>query len=291
MILQEDFKNLNVIDRSLINGIEINRSDDISPDSEVVIDKVAPKERHNFNTVLDMLENDDDVGYIVFRASRRQLMIIGYMNKKDNSTNNGFYVGFSDYAYDIIDELGRYQQKQTITDRMTVKTMMSTAFLGFYADDETAKKVWDILVIKKDSKRGLRDDRTKSREGVVPLPKEKGYDTYIQQIKNELDIRLDAYIDSKRPKIQSKEDVMKLFTTEKALKKIRIDDSLYKLLTKNLTDDELIYTYQKMGTDYWNKDVDKYCIIKFGFNGIYPYVKSIEIRPETFGSEIHKSID
>ena len=289
MILQEDYKNLNIVDRSLIKKLNLSKSNLISPDSEVIVDKVKPREVHNFDRVLEIAEQDD-VAAVVFRASRRQLMIIGWDVSEDFGIRygDGFYVGFSDYAMDTISELERFQQYQNVDSAITVKTMMSAAFLGFYGDDETAKKVWDILVIKKCDNAELRDKRTKAQQGAVPLPNEnEKYEQYLKRLKYDLQNRLEKYIDSKREEIHSKADIERLFTSNKAMKKMKICNRMYELFnTVLLTHPTGIqYEYRKIEGPVMAGDRDKYCKLVIEFKGIYPFVKSLTISDSIYSSE------
>ena len=281
MILEEDFKNLNMIDRSLISNLKLKTSNNFSPDCEVIVDKVKPIERHSFNTIIEIVK-EPDVAAVVFRAARRQLLLIGYKVGEDfnRSNYNNFFVKFSDYAMDRIDDVKRYPDEQTVDSEAVVKTMISTAFLGFFKDaDQSVKKVWDLLIIKKSDVSPLRQGRKESQKDIAVLPKDKEkYAEYLKKMKNNLEARLERYIDSKRPELKSKEDILKLFTTSKAMNKIRVNDKLYKLTkrTSNSNNTEITLNYDldekseaSLGTDIKN------IRIIISYKSIFPEIESV----------------
>ena len=281
MILEEDFKNLNMIDRSLISNLKLKTSNNFSPDCEVIVDKVKPIERHSFNTIIEIVK-EPDVAAVVFRAARRQLLLIGYKVGEDfnRSNYNNFFVKFSDYAMDRIDDVKRYPDEQTVDSEAVVKTMISTAFLGFFKDaDQSVKKVWDLLIIKKSDVSPLRQGRKESQKDIAVLPKDKEkYAEYLKKMKNNLEARLERYIDSKRPELKSKEDILKLFTTSKAMNKIRVNDKLYKLTkrTSNSNNTEITLNYDLDEKSATSLDTDiKNIRIIISYKSIFPEIESV----------------
>ena len=289
MILEEDFKNLNMIDRSLISDLKLKTSKNFSPDSEVIIDKVKPIERHSFNTIMEIVK-EDDVGAVVFRAARRQLLLIGYDVGEDFSRNNynKFYVKFSDYAMDKIDDVRRYPQEQTVDSEAVVKTMISTAFLGFFNDaDKSVKKVWDLLVIKKSDVSEMRKQRKQNQENIAVSPKDKEkYKEYLMKLKKDLEARLEKYVDSKRPEIKSKEDILKVFTSARGMSKIRINGKLFALTkrTSNSSNTEITLNYDLVNYKESSDDEIKNIRIIISYESIFPVIKDVRFYLSSWDS-------
>lgn len=291
MIIQEDYKNLNIIDRSLIEELNLKEAEYISPESEVIVDKV--REPHSFNTIMDIVKQDD-VACVIFRASRRQLMLIAYDINKDfkKLNNTRFYVRFSDYAYDNIQEIDRYQQSNVLDSESVVKTMISSAFLGFYGDDQTAKKVWDILVVKVNSKKDLRTKREESQRNAIPTPSEKEkYANYLEGAKIALKYRLERYIEQKLPNIKSKQEAIDFFNNDINIKKIKINQKIFILEDKTLDNvhNKFILTYKMKDSTYGQ--VFSICKIEFIFEGIRLKVDSIKFYSRTYDTVPQKEMD
>ena len=106
-LLLEDYGNLNRIESSLINKnyrssgsndtgkIDI-RNSTITNNSKIVVDRINP---HTFSHAFEMLDSDDTIGAIVFRAYGRQLCLA--TKEKDlygSAWGDSYVITFSDYS-------------------------------------------------------------------------------------------------------------------------------------------------------------------------------------------------
>lgn len=273
MLVQEDYRNLNILDRSLIKCID-PKDESISIDSEIYVDKV--RDPHSFTHVMDILDQAD-VGGIVFRASRRQLCLV-LANYK---------VCFTDFVYNNIDEINnRYSHNTYCRDANEVKAIISKLFQVIYGDMEGVKKVWDILVIKADNKRDLRNKRLYARNGFVPTPNDKEYGLYIKALGGILNNKLIKYKESKMPNLKTKDDFMKFFISEERLQKIKVKDTIYVLDSRDSsnTGSSLLLIYSKQNSE--GESPYNYIHVKISFEGIYPVITGIYGSERRYSNEL-----
>lgn len=282
MILNEDYKNLNMIDRSLISEVDLKEEYcQISIDSPVEVNKV--KDPHSFSHAIEILEQDD-VGGIVFRASRKQLCLIYKTN-----LNANYKMVYSDYAYYNIEGIFASSNKTRYCSINSdePKRIISNLFLKAYGDLEGVKKVWDILVIKKSPKTDLRDIRKYRKDNNVPLPDDKEYGLYINGLKSNLNDRLVKYKESKMPNLKSKEDFMNYFITQERLQKIKLKDTIYVLDSRDVANNgsRITFIYSRK-TNPSNLPFD-YIFIRVDFDGIHPRITDIFGSNKRYSNEFN----
>lgn len=302
MILEEDYKNLNMIDRSIIRGIDLSHRDlDFSMDSEISVDKVfdvddeGKKVNHTFSKIIDIL-NQDDVSAIVFRASRKQLCLIGkegLQHAMKKSYEGDVVIILSSFIYDKVEDM--YNMNRVMTSSLErVKSIIKTLFEKAYPDDYVGKKVWDIIVIKKDSKKDLRREREDSQKGIVELPGKDGsaqrakYQDQLRNLAQDFQEKLILFKDKKMKNINFPDDVMKLFTNDKNMQNIKFNGKVYRLRETSVPRNEqeikldLFYQYDNRRYDPIENVRETILAIQIGFNGIYPYVDKVYLAPNTY---------
>ena len=265
MIILEDYRNLNRIDSSILRSLDFETLNSISIDSEIEIDKV--RDPHSFTHVVEILDNEEN-GAIVFRASRRQLFMVL------KEYYDGYKVVFSDYVLHKVPSIdNRYNKSERIDNENLLRVLISSVFQSVYEDD-SVKKVWDILVIKKDNKAELKDQRIKSRMDMIPSEKEdkKGYDNYLKLLKMKLDDKLVKYKESKMPNLVDRKDFMDYLITNERLQKIKLKDTVYTLYEKYMDGHAVNYTYKISSKGNFPFE---YITIKVMYNGLFPEIEGV----------------
>ena len=237
--LFEDYKNLNMLDRTFLmqnrsNANPINLKDvSITPNSEIYIEKVTP---HNFTTAMALLE-DETIGALVFRAHNRQLVMV--TKDKQLIRKYGFWDEYmailSTYAYSKCNT--HYGNRYIRSEREApIKTAVSRVIKSFYEQaPEGTKKKWDVLVIKKDPNvEQQRMDREEAKTGRVLTPHDAGYDNFIKMLNNKFKHEAEQYINSKRPDNQNIQDIGEYLLNNKKMDKIKVRGITYRLIEKQL---------------------------------------------------------
>lgn len=299
MILQEDYRNLNMIDRSIVRYIQLNKPDlNLSIDSEVLIDKVydinneGKKVNHTFTKVIDILDQDD-VAAIVFRASRKQLCLIGKEDLHKALLNNAYgdyVVIFSLFGFDIINQVNSsYNQRILSVNETKLRYIIENLFKSAYDKEYVGNKVWDILVIKKDNKEELRQQRKKSQKGMIYSPSIKNAklnDAYKAQTDimiYQLSERLKKYKDKKMNNFNFPQDVMNIFINDKKMNRIKYKDRIYVLKNRETSDGGRLlklnyeYDYQTYGDGNVPPD-ERILSIEIKYDGIYPTVDKVYLN-------------
>lgn len=304
MILTEDYRNLNMIDRSIIRQIDLSKNVDLdlSIDSDIEVNKVydvneeGKKVNHTFTKLIEILEQDD-VSAIIFRVARKQMCLIGKQGVI-NGVKSGYsadcIVIYSSYGYNIMGNKSGYSRTKLIS-KSSIKQILKDIFNSAYGEDYVGSKVWDILVIKKDSKFDLKKKRLASREDIVQLPGKPGstqddkYRAQMNRLAYELSERLKKYKDSKKGELKFPNDVMKLFTSNENMKRIRVSDRIYQYNSRTTGTEDGIFTvylyYMYDGETYGNKNVpddELILTIEIGYNGIYPEVNKVYFKRATW---------
>lgn len=303
MILEEDYKNLNMIDRSIIRGIDLSHRDlDFSIDSEISVDKVfdvddeGKKVNHTFSKIIDIL-NQDDVSAIVFRASRKQLCLIGKEGVRHaiDKHYDDVVIILSSFIYDKVEDMSNMNRVMTFSEGR-IKNIIKTLFEKAYPDDYVGKKVWDIIVIKKDSKKDLRRERQKSQKGIVELPGKAGsaqrakYQDQLRNLAQDFQEKLVLFKDKKMKDINFPDDVLKLFTNDKNMQNIKFNGKVYRLGGKSVprsdqgTRLDLFYQYDSSRYDPLTNVYETILAIEIKYNGIYPYVDKVYLAPNAYAS-------
>lgn len=307
MILTEDYRNLNMIDRSIIRQIDLSNNVDLdlSIDSDIEVNKVydineeGKKVNHTFTKLIEILKQDD-VSAIVFRASRKQLCLIGKSNIL-NTVKPGVY---GEYIV-IYSSFGRRvlgNNNIRLVSEGSLRHTLKEIFDAAYGEDYVGSKVWDILVIKKDSKFDLKNKRLASKEDIVQLPgkpfstQNDKYKAQMNRLAYELSERLKKYKDSKKGELKFPNDVMKLFTSNENMKRIRVSDRIYQYNSRSTGTEDGIFTvylyYMYDGETYGNENVpddERILTIEIGYNGIYPEVNKVYFKRATW-SDISKML-
>ena len=280
MILEEDYRNLNRIDLSILKNIDFKDLKSISIDSDIVIDKV--RDPHSFTHVIEIL-NEEENGAIVFRASRRQL----FMVLKTNFGSDTYDLIFSDYVLQNIPAIEkRYNKKERIDGDSYLRSIISSVFQNAYEDD-TVKKVWDILVIKSDNKEDLQRQRMGSRYGMIPTEKEdkEAYDSYLKALKLKLDDKLVKYKESKMPNLKNKDDFMNYLITNERLNKIKLKDTVYTLYERlNNENNGKSFIYKKSNNGNFPYE---YITLRIDYNGLFPEFGGVYGHDRLYSNEVN----
>lgn len=295
-LLFEDFGNLNRIDRSLIinnsgswsKGVQYDYKRGVGPNSEVKIIELRP---HNFTSLINYIKNNDDISFIVLRCHKKQLLAISY------GQNNGGYgkpydnwsIKFTRLAWERIGSnlsfprTGRGTSSIyngiTTDSEATAKSILSKTVSFFY--DNIAKegtiKQWDIIAVYKDNSiSNTREERMKSKDGIVPLPHDANYNFFIDRLKDSFKERCREYILNNRHNYSSKEELINDIMNKGLIKEIKYKGINYRYYDANT----------KLGdnnsSNFWEYKAVKsnsnpdYIYIEFGYNGIIPYIKGIK---------------
>lgn len=300
MELFEDFKNLNMIDRTLLIS---NRYDDeiidlkdttITPNSEIYIDKVTP---HNFTRVMEMLNEDETIGAIVVRAHNRQLMLVS----KDNSFRRKYNIGYHDYfvvlskiAYNNYNS--HYASRFIHSDKEApIKTAISRTVKSFYDKaPEGTKKKWDILVIKKDPNvKQQREDRKNAQAGRVLVPSDKNYKDFINQLNWEFGKRAEKFINDRRVNTNNIQEIGEYLMNTSKLDKIKVRGVTYTKVDDDFrvgNKDAISYILYA-SDELKEKGEEKYRLyVFFRFDGFKPvFLKAVPVDRWTNSS--HAKLD
>ena len=280
MILEEDYRNLKRIDPTILNAIDFEDLKSISIDSEIVIDKV--RDPHTFTHIIEIL-NEEENGGIVFRASRRQLFIV-----LKEYTGDSYKIIFSDYVLQNIPAIEkRYNRTERIDGDSYLRTIISTVFQNVYGDDETIKKVWDILVIKASNKEEIKRERMGSRYGMIPTEKEdkEGYNNYLKALKLKLNDKLEEYKESKMPNLRSGIDFMEYLITNERLNKIKLKDTVYTLYERiNAENNGKNFVYKKSNNGNFPYE---YITLRIDYNGLFPEFGGVYGHDRLYSNEVN----
>lgn len=231
--LFEDYKNLNMLDRSFFidnynNSVNF-RGSEMSPESKIVVSNVSP---HRFSSIMDIINNNEDIAAIVVRAHNRQLLLIS----KNNSVKsiygyryNNYVAVFSANAYDNYNDHG-YSKLLRIDSEAQVKTLISRTVKAFYEKaPEGVKKKWDILIVYKDENVNKKMiDRKNAKQDRVITPHEKGYSEYIERLQNLFQQRAEIYIDSRRINTTNSEEIKKYLMSKIKIEKLKFKGNTYR---------------------------------------------------------------
>lgn len=280
MKLFEDYKNLNILDRSLFNTYRNGdtfqmQGSPITPDSEIYIEKVTP---HNFTTAMAML-NDMSIACLVFRAHNRQMIMV--TKNHDLIRKYGYYSDYmavlTNYAYNKCNE--HYGNNIIRSDKEApIKTAVSRTIKAFYEKaPEGIRKQWDVLVVKVDPNAGQKQmSRAQSKDGRVPVPSDKDYDGYMEMLRAGFEERVGQFIDSRRPDHQSIDDIANFMLNNKKFNTIKVRGIVYKLIDSSIhinsdgEDNSMSYFVYRT-TDATNTPEKAYNLyVFFRFNGFKP---------------------
>lgn len=291
--LFEDYKNLNMIDRSFL--IPAHRSDTVSlqgmkvtPNSKVVINPIEP---HKFSTIMDIYESQkDQIAMIIVRAHNRQLLAIypyadGYTHeyadiatKMISYVNKQFFIQFTPFAYQKCKMSEWYSEWESTNSVATVKTIISRTVKRFYelvAPEGTTKK-WDCIFVYNDpAVQQQRQNRRSSQINRVLTPSDPNYDRYISSLQDMFRTRAQKWIDDHRIDAKNAADIKKLL---KGIKndRIKFRGEIYNMTSRDMgryPNFELVY---RMNEDGNVDEKHPYCIIiELEFQGLKPTIKRI----------------
>lgn len=286
--LFEDYKNLNMIDRSFLipvrgqNTVSLQGMP-VTPNSKVVINPIEP---HKFSTIMDIYESQkDQIAMIIVRAHNRQLLAI-YPRTRRNSvgaeihsyTYKQFGIKFTPYAYQKCKMSEWYSEQESTDSVATVKTIISRTVKRFYelvAPEGTTKK-WDCIFVYNDpAVEQQRQNRRSSQINRVLTPSDPNYDRYIRSLQDMFRTRAQKWIDDHRIDAKNATDIKKLL---KGIKndRIKFRGEIYNMTSRDMgsyPNFELVYRMNEGG------NVDEkhpYCIIiELEFQGLKPTIKRI----------------
>ena len=285
--LFEDYKNLNMIDRSFLmptRGSNTVSLEDINvtPNSKVVINPIEP---HKFSTIIDIYESQkDQIAMIIVRAHNRQLLAVYPVGRDSigrqmiSYSYKDFVIKFTPFAYQKC-QMNYWYSEQEVTDSVaTVKTMISRTVKRFYelvAPEGTTKK-WDCIFVYNDPDvQNQRQKRRSSQINRVLTPSDPDYDRYIRSLQDMFRIRAQKWIDDHRIDAKNATDIKKLL---KGIKndRIKFRGAIYNMTSRDMgkyPNFELAYSIDDDG------NIDEkhpyYIIIELVFQGLKPTIKRI----------------
>jgi hypothetical protein len=200
-------------------------------------------------------------------------------------TGDSYKIIFSDYVLQNIPAIEkRYNRTERIDGDSYLRTIISTVFQNVYGDDESIKKVWDILVIKASNREEIKRERMGSRYGMIPTEKEdkEAYDSYLKALKLKLDDKLEKYKESKMPNLRSGIDFMEYLITNERLNKIKLKDTVYTLYERiNAENNGKNFVYKKSN----NGDFPyQYITLKIKYNGLFPEFDGVYAHDSLYGN-------
>lgn len=220
MILEENFGNLNVLDKSFLYFIErdfdtgnyLNKTLNIkgsliTPESKVEVDPVSP---HNMKRLVEILD-DFTVAFIVFRINRKQLCLI--------TTNKKIYN--QDYALSrilvkintIYDDIVGSADMQYFDNDEQLKRWLKYVYEKYKDKVETTKKpVWDILVVRNDINVSKKwSNRDENKEGIIPTSKDKeAYRNFLLSYQHAWKIKCEKWYAEHRTDAQTPNEIKNL---------------------------------------------------------------------------------
>lgn len=287
--LFEDFKNLNIIDRSFLelgrryNKVNMGNNMPITPESEIVVSRVEP---HKFSTILELLNNNDDIAGVVVRAHNRQLIFVTANRNTIRNMGGGYsnYLGVLSYnAYKNYNDHG-YDRLIRTDAEAPIKTAISRTVKSFYDKmASTVKKKWDVLIIYKDKNvEDKRNQRSEYQSGRVLTPKEAGYDEYINKLNAAFQKRAEAYIDSLRPNTTNANELKEFLLSRLKINKIKFKGKTYVLYNTDMGYPESLFCYKLENNNSDNEATLIY--VKIELKGLKPEIIDVRVTPDRYGS-------
>lgn len=298
-LLLEDYGNLNRIESSLINKnyrssssndtgkIDI-RNSTITNNSKIVVDRINP---HTFSHAFEMLDSDDTIGAIVFRAYGRQLCLA--TKEKDlygSAWGDSYVITFSDYSlYQLDMQYGYAGGVKSFAKEAQAKTAVSRCVKAFFEKaPEGTRKKWDALIIYKDPSVGeKRLNRIENKKGAVPTPSQKiAYKEYIEKLNDDFKERCKNYLDNVRQDTTNKKEVIDYLMNRSNIQKLKFRGSIYEKIdsSTNLLGSNFNIRYQK-NIDQEARDNPEFLWLLFSWNGFLPYIKEIYYGNERWGDD------
>ena len=198
MILTEDYGNLNKIDSSFLHNGEgspiVLQDKLISPNSDVVVDKVKPHSIDGFIKLLD----DQNNQAIIFRLFNRQLFLVtNHKLYKGMDGSREYQVKISPYVLYLLPDLMQnpltsYDTKTGLKDY--IKYIFNQITSQHLID---VKPKWDAIIIKSDiSGIQKQSERKKALQNTEIKPKERYYQDFIVDLKDEWRKRCNEFLKS-----------------------------------------------------------------------------------------------
>ena len=244
MLLFEDYNELHKINRVILDKLisTTSRSDKsklkymnsyygISNNSKIYIDTLkrteGGKSIHTWKHATEVILSNDDVAGIVLRSNKRQLLGIF----KRGST---YKLIPSQYAIDLnsFNNLNLSTTTSETSSLISVRNKMAGVVKAFIEEHPNAKKNWDIMIVMKDKN---IDDLTTKREAqkanVEVKPNEKGYIEYIGKLKDNLQQRLEFYVNNKMKNVKTVDELKQIIDSDPGIfvKKIKVAGLIYEL--------------------------------------------------------------
>ena len=250
MILNEDYGNLNMLDKGLLfftgkkdvndyNAEIIRKSVNlkntmISPNSRVEIDPVKP---HSMKRMLEIL-NDEKVAAIVFRLNHKQICLITSMAtmydsyypiivKYSSFSAINLGIGSMDFGDDIVSKCN---------DTKELKKLLDYAIRNFQNVYNLEKKPkWDIIVIYKDIEIANKwVERDEAKKGYIPTPKEKErYRMFLLDFQKALNEKRKKWVEEHKLDAQNVSELRELLYKQCNIKKIKYKGEEFNLINPN----------------------------------------------------------
>lgn len=245
MILLEDMNELHKIDNTILSKFvssssragrpndlsNLNNYFGISNNSKIYVDTLKRTENgrsiHTWKYVTEVILQKPEVAGVIVRSNKRQLLCI--------LKRNGHYTLYgSDYAEELpaYRDTGLSSYGTDTSSLISVRNKMAALVKGFIEAHPKAKKNWDIMIIMKDNTiQDLQRKRIETKKDVELKPNEKGYSEYIKNLKDNLAVRLEKYVNDKMKNVQTLDELRDYINADSGIfvKKIKILGLIYEL--------------------------------------------------------------
>lgn len=285
MILEENYGNLNVLDKSFLYWVDSYENKDktmslkntlISPESEVKVDPVKPHTMKHLTEILD----ESNVAFVVFRINKKQICLIS--TQKDMyglyySSGSKFVVKVNP----IYSDLTRVSSFNSYKDDAQLKSWLNNIYKEYTNYFETTKKpVWDIIVVYKDINVSKKwDERHYSKQGYIPTPKEKeAYESFLWDYQNAWKKKCEKWFEEHRPDAQSAKDIKNLLMGTR-INSFKFKGNVYVLYGGIVTylgvdEEKEKFLYYKKEGNREQGEINGFAI-KYKFKGLVPTILGI----------------
>lgn len=294
MILNENYGNLNILDKSFLYYITYDDNSNvwnpkkiyknmnlknsmISPESKVEVDPVRP---HSMKHLIEILDKPD-VAFIVFRINRKQLCLISSNNNLYDREFSGKIIVKPSILYTNLLQSDSTSDAipRSFDNDLSLKKFLSKIYNEYpkYFGANT-KPVWDIIVVYKDFNVAQKwKERDEAKKGYIPTPKEKeAYTDFILDYKNTWKQKCINYVNEHMKDNQNSNEIKQELLSKTSIKKFKFKGDFYNLNNcprVNFDSDDSYYL------KYISSNMDnpiRVILIEFKMKGFKPNIISVK---------------
>jgi len=146
-------------------------------------------------------------------------------------------------------------------------------------EDAGMKVTFKAIIVDPD-RIDLKNKRSKSKAGVVPLPDQKGYDKFIREIRGSLNQKLETFKAQRAPKVSNVDEMLSLIRSSGYLNKINVGGDVFELYRDDLRirdlergEGKIVYQMdykgrmKKFELDSGKNAAPEYIMISMGWDG------------------------